>query len=233
MHDRMARLATSWSDCTPDLRRMAKWVARAGGSSGSARGYEPSICTGMSLGWRSVAAIAMICVSAGALFVAVHNSNWYAVASASMEPTLQCAGTAGCQRFHADRVLVSGLLYKMRGVHRGDIIAFMPAHGRSNCGAGRINLKRVIALPHEIVDQRHGVVFVNDKPLREPYLRPDSRYSQNFGPVSVPSGHLFVMGDNRRVSCDSRDFGPISHTKVRGAVIAVYWPLARARLFQP
>ena len=87
-------------------------------------------------------------------------------------------------------------------------------------------IKRVIALPGESVEGREGRVFVNGQPLNEPYL-PEGVTTEDFPAALVPAGTLWVMGDNRGDSEDSRAFGPIKRSKVVGRTVFRIWPLTR------
>ena len=109
-------------------------------------------------------------------------------------------------------------------------------------------IKRVIGLPGETVEIRNKQVFINGKALDEPYvrfleppLRPeDPEYGlrgeargDNWGPETVPAGRLFVMGDNRDNSRDSRFWGFLPDYRMKGRALCVYWPLSRWRLIRP
>ena len=87
-------------------------------------------------------------------------------------------------------------------------------------------IKRVIALPGETINIEGNQVFIDDRPLDEPYLPPDVRMS-DFGPVTVPSDSFFVMGDNRGSSNDSRRFGAIAGDRIVGRAFSVVWPPSR------
>ncbi|HEV3226923.1 MAG TPA: signal peptidase I, partial [Acidimicrobiales bacterium] len=87
-----------------------------------------------------------------------------------------------------------------------------------------ILIKRVIALAGETIEGRSGHVYVNGRLLIEPYL-PPGRTTDPFGPTTVPKGDLWVMGDNRGDSRDSRFIGPITESSVIGRAIAKVWPL--------
>jgi signal peptidase I len=107
----------------------------------------------------------------------------------------------------------------VRSVQRQDIIAF-----RYPGDPLLIYVKRVIGLAGDTVEIRRGKVFVNGKPLDEPYLvmaNPPLR--ENFGPVTIPAGHFFVMGDNRDNSHDSRFWGSVPEANVVGEPLLVYW----------
>jgi len=88
-------------------------------------------------------------------------------------------------------------------------------------------IKRVVGLPGETVESRDGQVYVNGKRLIEPYL-PTGTVTAGLAPLTVPEGALFVMGDNRGSSSDSRVFGPVRRSSVVGRAVAKVWPPARA-----
>jgi signal peptidase I len=87
-------------------------------------------------------------------------------------------------------------------------------------------IKRVIGLPGEVVEGRDGRVFVNGRELIEPYL-PEDSFTSDFEPVTVPEDHLFVMGDNREESLDSRSFGPVPVDSLVGRAVMRAWPPGR------
>jgi signal peptidase I len=88
-------------------------------------------------------------------------------------------------------------------------------------------IKRVVALPGEHVEAHGGHVYVDGRELVEPYLPPGDD-TDDFAPVAVGPGQLFMMGDNRGNSADSRTFGPIPRTSVVGRAMARMWPPGRA-----
>jgi signal peptidase I len=142
------------------------------------------------------------------------------IPSRSMEPTLH-----GCPTCHEDRVLVNKLSYRMHGVHRGDIVVF----GRppSSTATEPDLIKRVIGLPTESVSGHDGSVWINGRRLAEPYVAAGCHGTADFGAVTVPAGEVFVMGDNRCDSADSRAFGPIRRSTIIGRAFLVFWPIGR------
>lgn len=159
------------------------------------------------------------------------------IPSESMEPQLR----------ERDRVIVSRTAYRLHEPRRGDIIVFpSPAVPAEEEGlveglvhdvlesvalrdpGDRELIKRVIGLPGETIEGRDGHVRIDGRLLVEPYLGGDV-VTSSFGPLEVPAGHVFVMGDNRSNSHDSRfgDIGFIDIDTIVGRAIARVWPPQR------
>ncbi|MEO7613680.1 MAG: signal peptidase I [Streptosporangiaceae bacterium] len=140
------------------------------------------------------------------------------IPSGSMEQTLH--GCTGCR---GDRVLVEKIGYHLVDPGRGDIVVF---EGKGDWPDEDL-IKRVIAVGGQKVEccDAQGRVTVDGKPLDEPYLFEDNH--RKFGPVTVPKGSLWMMGDHRSMSSDSRDHGPISVDDVVGRARIIIWPLPR------
>ena len=166
----------------------------------------------------------IIAVAVGvAVLMRVFVVQTFYVPSTSMSPPLQVG----------DRILVNKLAYPLHGVHRGDIIVFRrpPAE---NCGTPVSDLvKRVIGLPGETISDRNGTVYINGKPLAEPWLPKNdpNTYTPSFKPVHIGPNSYFVMGDNRTVSCDSRYWGTVNGSLIVGKVEMRIWPLDRIGFF--
>lgn len=148
----------------------------------------------------------------------VFESFW--IPSGSMEPTLH-----GCQSCKDDRILVFRLAYRLHDVHRGDVVVFTRPPGVPE--EDKFLVKRVIALPGQTVQASNGVVRIDSRPLREPYVNSSCNGTADFAPVTVPAHRLFVMGDNRCDSLDSRRFGTIAQSTVVGEALARIWPVSR------
>jgi signal peptidase I len=164
------------------------------------------------------------------VFVATGTLRGYVIGSSAMEPSLHCAAPApGCEASRSDRVLV---LTRLVSFERGDVVVFpAPARGRARCGVGGDYVKRVVALPGEIVETRlldgASYVYVDGKRLDEPYVDDSRRDSRRVRRFAVPERELFVLGDNRAAACDSRHFGTVPADDVTGQIVATWWPLDR------
>jgi signal peptidase I len=135
------------------------------------------------------------------------------IPSGSMLPTLH----------EDDRVLVNKLSYDLHDVHRGDLVVF---ERPENEAAGQIKdlIKRVVGLPGERIESRDGDVYIDGDLLEEPYLA-DGAETTGLEPQTVPEGHVFVMGDNRGDSMDSRVFHAINEDLIVGRAFVRVWPL--------
>ena len=156
----------------------------------------------------------------------------YSIPSGSMEPTLQVG----------DRIVVDKLSYDFHGVDRANIIVFSTPPKEDCAGPPVADLvKRVIGLPGETISLSGGNVFINGQLLAEPWLASTEQGKTYPGPspapyslhsaFKIPSGDVYVMGDNRTLSCDSRYWGPIKESTIVGKVDLRIWPLSRLGLF--
>ena len=174
-----------------------------------------------------------------ALFVAVLIKTFlvqaFYIPSASMRDTL----------LEGDRVMVNKLAYRFGEPSQGDVIVFDSPLSENGAGENILEaivrnigealglstpesalIKRVIAVGGDTLEVRDNTVFVNGTAIEEPYLTRAVRMS-DFGPVDVPPDHVFVMGDNRNQSEDSRRFGPIHHSTIIGRAFIKVWPPGR------
>lgn len=166
-----------------------------------------------------------ILIIAGALLAAFVIKTFlfqaFYIPSGSMEPTLQIG----------DRVLVNKLSYRFGEIDRGDLVVFSrPDLSPDDEAAVRDLIKRVIALPGETVESRDGRIYVDGEAIDEPYL-PGGTMSENVPRQVVPAGRIWVMGDNRSNSRDSRVLGTIDVDTVHGRAFIRIWPLGDFGLF--
>jgi signal peptidase I len=143
----------------------------------------------------------------------------------SMMPTLK----------DQDRMIVNKFSYNIGEPKRFDIIVFHAPEQKDY-------IKRVIGLPGDTIEYKDDTLYVNGKAYKEPYLDKYKKEVQDgpltdpftleekIGRKTVPKGELFVMGDNRRFSKDSRHIGTVSYSKIIGKTSFVYWPLNDAHI---
>jgi signal peptidase I len=125
-----------------------------------------------------------------------------------------------------DHILVNKLPNSTDQIERGDIIVFpYPPDPRKDF------LKRVVGLPGDLFEIRDKEIYINNHPLQEGYIihtdkniiPAEVRPRDNFGPLNVPPDSVFVLGDNRDESFDSRYWGIVELNKVKGKVTKIYW----------
>jgi signal peptidase I len=190
--------------------------------------------------WRELPVLVLVALAVAILIKSFLVQAFY-IPSASMEPTL----------LEGDRVLVCRICYRISDIQREDVVVFSdPAPLASHRGAlgafvhwlgegigvaqpqNEDFIKRVIGLPGDEVELRSGQLIVNGRTVEEPYLDP-RKDDRSYGPVRVPDGNLFVLGDNRLVSGDSRltpaqgGVGMVPEDKVIGKAFVIVWPPSR------
>ena len=150
------------------------------------------------------------------------------ISGPSMETTL----------YQPNRVLVNKLSYRLHDVRRGDVVVFDRVTSNGETVQHDDLIKRVVGLPEESVEIRDCVVFIDGKALSEPYLSTDDVQQADpvdrcrqpeMAKVVVPKEQIFVLGDNRPQSMDSRMFGPVDVSQVVGRAFVVIWPVNRWR----
>ncbi len=167
-------------------------------------------------------AVEWLVVVVGAVVVALLIKTFvvqaFRIPSDSMVPTL----------LDGDRVLVNKLSYDAHDINRGDVVVFERPPGLPASPDDPDDLiKRVIGLPGERIEARDGIVIVDGRELREPYLaEPASTFNLD-APIVVPEDHVLVLGDNRTNSTDGRSFGPIPIDSVVGRAFMIMWPPGR------
>jgi signal peptidase I len=196
------------------------------------RGEPAPDATGRGRGYRMVVewAVILMAVLLCTVLLRTYVVQSFYIPSGSMLPTLQVG----------DRIIVDKLSYHLHDVHRGDIVVFARPKLEDQQYADLV--KRVIGLPGETISSKGGDIYINGKKLDEPWLPsgPDS-YSGPLagddphpqfnlpGPIHIPEGEYYVMGDNRTDSEDSRFFGPIPRSLIVGRAVAVIWPLGHIK----
>ena len=134
----------------------------------------------------------------------------FRIPTESMVPTLEVG----------DRVLANKFIYRFTEPERGDVVVFDSVEGD-----GQTLIKRVAGVEGDEIRVQGGTLFVNGETRDEPYLNqyiPDQ--STPYGPATVPEDHVFVLGDNRGNSGDSRVFGAVPVENVKGEAFLVFWP---------
>ena len=139
----------------------------------------------------------------------------YWVPTESMVPTLLVG----------DRVFANKFIYRFAEPERGDIVVFEDVEGGDDD-----LIKRVVAVAGDRVRVNAGVLKVNGEFQEEPYVKPQFPDGNIYGPEKVPEGYVFVMGDNRGNSADSRVFGLLPVENIEGEAFVRFWPLSRIGL---
>lgn len=144
-----------------------------------------------------------------AFFIRYFIVELYLVDGPSMRPTL----------LSQERLVVNKFIYRFRAPERGEILVFRYPQDQS-----RDFIKRVIAIPGDTIEIKDGRVFVNQQLMNEPYILSQTR--GDYPLSTVPEGTIFVMGDNRNNSEDSRfaDVGFVPFSLIKGKAVMVFWP---------
>ncbi len=160
--------------------------------------------------WALVVAIALVVALGVRTFLLAH----FVVEGSSMYSTLETG----------DRVFVNKVSYRLHDPNRGDVVVLHEIRGTTE----RDLIKRVIAVGGDEVEMRSCEVRIGGQLLLEPYLDPTvvtpGNCGGDFGPIFVPEGTVFVMGDNRAGSQDSRTLGPVLLDDIVGRAFVVFWP---------
>jgi signal peptidase I len=186
--------------------------------------------------WREFPVL-VVAAFALALLIKTFVLQAFYIPSGSMLPTLEVG----------ERILVEKVSYRFGGPGRGDVVVFersldpaAPSPHEDDgvfedvvnafkslfgwpTGGEQDYVKRVMAVGGDTIEGREGVVYVNDEPVDEPYL-PEGVVTSDFPPQRIPAGQIFVMGDNRGSSDDSRNFGPVPDDEVVGRAFLSIWP---------
>jgi signal peptidase I len=141
-----------------------------------------------------------------ALFINLFLAQATQVLGQSMEPTLHSS----------QRVVIEKVSYLLHGPRRGDIVVI------NSSDQSEMLIKRVVGLPGESIEVKNGQVFINGQLLEETWTHRQG--GGQFGPQTIPPLHVFVLGDNRGASNDSRNFGPVPIDDIVGQAWISYWP---------
>jgi signal peptidase I len=163
-----------------------------------------------------------------ALFIRTFVIQAYKIPSGSMKPTLQIGDHILVSKFNYGIKLpfLRTTLIPVGAPQRGDIVVFIYPEDRS-----KDFIKRLIGIPGDTIEIRNKKIFINGLPYSDKhgvyvdnFVIPGAvQPRDNFGPVTVPEGSLFVMGDNRDESYDSRFWGFVSEKDVLGKALIIYW----------
>ena len=211
-----------------------------GGEGGPGPGIKKKSSSKKAITWVIEITIMLVIAALIAIMIQSFGVKAFMIPSSSMSPTLKIG----------DRVLVDRVTYYFRKPWRGDVIVFRypPREplslNTSNplywpferigetlhiTNRGSIPyIKRVVATEGETVELRKGKLYIDGKEVEEDYLKsnPDTT---DFGPVLIPEGHVFAMGDNRTASRDSRSWGTVPIRSIIGRAFLIWWPLSRMK----
>lgn len=118
-----------------------------------------------------------------------------------------------------ERLFINKFEYRFEPIHRGDVVVF-----HYPFDPAKSYIKRVVAIPGDDIWIDDGQVFLNGKPLDEPYVPQRYRDDRSYPNTVLGPRQYFVMGDHRLISSDSRDFGPVARKFIYGKAVFVYWP---------
>ena len=171
--------------------------------------------------WLIVVVVALV----AAVVVRTYVFESFFVPSGSMIPTIEIG----------DHMIVDKLSYHLHPVGFGNIIVFhKPANDPTTANIHYL-VKRVIGLPGQTIWSHDGKVYINGKPIAEPFLpkgvQTHNIHTASGAPIHIPKNEYYVLGDNRGDSADSRVFGPISGSLIVGRVVLIYWPLSHWHYF--
>ena len=155
--------------------------------------------------------VSIVVAVALAMFIRTFIVELYVVDGPARRPTLESE----------QRLVVNKFIYRFHPPEKGDVLVFQYPRDPS-----RDFIKRVIAVPGDTIEIREGRVLVNDQLLTEDYILEKTR--SEYPKATVPEGHIFVMGDNRNNSEDSRfaDVGFVPYDLIKGKAMLVFWPIS-------
>ena len=152
-----------------------------------------------------------------AIFIVIFVIQPVKVEGTSMQPRL----------VDQERIFVNRFIYRFEDIHRGDVVVFWYPRDTN-----KSFIKRVVAVPGDMVEIRRGMLYINGIKVEEPYLKPEFRDYESFSRSVVPPDHYFVLGDHRNSSNDSRMWGFVPRNLIYGKAIFRYWPVSRLGLVE-
>ena len=147
-----------------------------------------------------------------AIFIVIFVIQPVKVEGTSMQPRL----------VDQERIFVNRFIYRFEDIQRGDVVVFWYPRDTN-----KSFIKRVVAVPGDMVEIRMGLLYINGIRVEEPYLKPEFRDHESFSRSVVPPDHYFVLGDHRNSSNDSRMWGFVPRNLIYGKAIFRYWPVSR------
>jgi signal peptidase I len=157
-----------------------------------------------------IGSLVMVGIAAVNLFLAYQLYQPMKIEGDSMTPLLP----------NHELIVINRLVYHFEPIHRGDVVVF-----RYPLDATEYFIKRIVGLPGETVQIRQGLVYVNGNWVPEPYVSSQYEDLSDVGPIQVPGGSYFVLGDCRSSSNDSRSFGTVARRLIQGRAAFAYWPV--------
>jgi signal peptidase I len=154
------------------------------------------------------------------IYLLIHNfvAQPFEVQQSSMVPTI----------VDGEYILIDKLTPRFGGYDYGDVVVFNPPAGSGLDVQGIPFIKRIIGMPGDTVEIKDGIVYLNNKRLKEPYIDPKFiDRSRSYPPVFVDPGHYYVLGDHRNQSNDSRNWGLVPERYIYGKAVFRYWPMAK------
>jgi len=152
-----------------------------------------------------------------AIFIVIFVIQPVKVEGTSMQPRL----------VDQERIFVNRFIYRFEDIQRGDVVVFWYPRDTN-----KSFIKRVVAVPGDMVEIRAGLLYINGVKVEEPYLKSDFRDHESFSRSVVPPDHYFVLGDHRNSSNDSRMWGFVPRNLIYGKAIFRYWPVWRLGLVE-
>ena len=146
-----------------------------------------------------------------AVFIIAFIGQRTVVNKTSMVPTLH----------DGDNLIIEKITPRLGIFERGDIVIIQNASEHFEI-EDKLIIKRIIALENETIEIKDGIVYINEIPLREDYVK--NQWKRNYGPLKIDEGYVFVLGDNRPNSRDSREFGQVSVDKINAKALLRIYP---------